>query len=84
MEARDQARVAGAIAAVNGINAVLAPLFMRLYHLNHAAPFLLNTTLMLGLLAYAFQNVQLRNADPQPAGVQASTIAALERSDEAG
>jgi MFS family permease len=84
VEARDQARVAGAIAAVNGINAVLAPLFMRLYHVNHAGPFLLNMALMLGLLVYAFQNRQLRNADPQPAGVQASTIAALERRDEAG
>ncbi|HEV2531776.1 MFS transporter [Phenylobacterium sp.] len=84
VEAKDQARVAGAIAAVNGINAVLAPVFMRLYHLNHAAPFLLNMALMLGLLAYAFQNHQLRNADPQPAGTAASTIAALERSDEAG
>jgi len=84
VEARDQARVAGAIAAVNGINAVLAPAFMRLYHLDHAGPFLLNMALMLGLLAYAFLNGRLRNADPQPAGVQASTIAALERRDEAG
>jgi MFS family permease len=84
VEAKDQARVAGAIAAVNGINAVLAPLFMRLYHFHHAAPFLLNMALMLGLLAYAFTNAQLRNADPQPAGVAASTIAGLERSDEAG
>jgi MFS family permease len=84
VDARDQARVAGAIAAVNGINAVLAPAFMRLYHLHHAAPFLLNMALMLGLLVYAFRNAQLKNADPQPAGVRASTIAALERSDEAG
>jgi hypothetical protein len=84
VESKDQARVAGAIAAVNGINAVLAPVFMRLYHLNHAAPFLLNMALMLGLLAYAFQNMQLRKADVQMAGAGASTIAALERSDEAG
>jgi MFS family permease len=84
VEAKDQARVAGAIAAVNGINAVLAPAFMRLYHLNHAAPFVLNMVLMLGLLAYCFRNRQLRNADPHPAGADASTMAALERSDEAG
>lgn len=84
VEAHDQARVAGAIAAVNGINAVLAPAFMRLYHLNHAGPFVLNMALMLGLLVYAFRNAQLKNADPQPAGVRASTIAGLERSDEAG
>jgi MFS family permease len=84
VEAKDQARVAGGIAAVNGINAVLAPVFMRLYHLNHAAPFLLNMSLMLALLAYAFRNAQLRAADPEPAGVKASTMAGLERSDEAG
>jgi MFS family permease len=84
VEAKDQARVAGGIAAVNGINAVLAPVFMRLYHLNHAAPFLLNMSLMLVLLAYAFRNAQLRAADPEPAGVRASTLAGLERSDEAG
>jgi len=84
VEAKDQARVAGAIAAVNGINAVLAPVFMRIYHLNHAAPFLLNMSLMLGLLVYAFRNRQLRTADVQMAGAGASTIAALERSDEAG
>jgi MFS family permease len=84
VEARDQARVAGAIAAVNGINAVLAPAFMRLYHLHHAAPFVLNMALMLGLLVYAFRNAQLRNADPQPATRADTTLATLERSDEGG
>src|SRR6185503_6240892 len=39
---KDQARVAGAIAAVNGVNAVFAPAFMALYRANHAAPFYLN------------------------------------------
>lgn len=84
VEAQDQARAAGAIAAVNGINVVLAPAFMRLYHLDHAAPFVLNMVLMLGLLIYALRNAQLRRAFPQPAGAGAATIAALERSDEAG
>jgi len=82
VEAKDQARVAGAIAAVNGINAVLAPAFMRLYHLSHAGPFLLNMALMLGLLVYALRNRELRKAAPEAVGAEASTMAALERSDE--
>jgi MFS family permease len=82
--ARDQARVAGGIAAVNGINAVLAPAFVRLYEFNHRAPFALNMMLLLGLLAYAFASGALRRADPHPAGPGASTLAALEKSDEAG
>jgi MFS family permease len=80
----DQARVAGAIAAVNGINVVLAPAFMWLYRHMHAGPFLLNAALMVGLLIYAFQNLQLRNADPEPATRQDATLATLERSDEGG
>lgn len=82
--ARDQARVAGGIAAVNGINAVLAPAFVRLYELNHAAPFALNMALLAGLLVYAFVSGPLRHADPHPAGAAASTLAGLEKSDEAG
>jgi MFS family permease len=81
---KDQARVAGAIAAVNGINAVFAPAFMALYRHAHAAPFVLNMALMLGLLAYAFVNRGLRNADPAPATREDATLATLERSDEGG
>jgi MFS family permease len=81
---RDQARVAGAIAAVNGINAVFAPAFMALYRWRHAAPFLLNMSLMLGMLAYAFLSGPLRNADPAPATRGDVAAATLERSDEAG
>ena len=81
---KDQARVAGAIAAVNGINAVFAPAFMALYHRAHAMPFILNMVLMLGLLAYAFVNRGLRNADPAPATRADATMATLERSDEGG
>jgi MFS family permease len=83
--ARDQARVAGGIAAVNGINAVLAPAFVRLYEANHAAPFALNMALLAGLLGYALINGPLRRADPEPATkAGASTIAGLEKSDESG
>ena len=80
----EQARVAGAVAAVNGINVVLAPLFMTLYKHVQSGPFLVAAALMLGLLVYAFRNPQLRNADPQPASREVATLATLEMSDEAG
>jgi MFS family permease len=81
---KDQARVAGAIAAVNGINAVFAPAFMALYRANHAAPFFLNMALMLGLLVYAFVSKPLRNADPAAVTREEATMATIERSDEGG
>lgn len=80
----EQARVAGAIAAVNGINVVFAPAFVWLYEHNNPAPFLLNMTLMLGMLIFAFRNKQLRNADPNAATRQDTVIATLEKSDEGG
>jgi MFS family permease len=81
---KDQARVAGAIAAVNGINAALAPVFMALYRHSHAAPFLLNMSLMLSLLAFALLNRTLRNAAPTPTTQDDATLATLEQSDEGG
>jgi hypothetical protein len=81
---KDQARVAGTIAAVNGINAVFAPAFMALYRANHAAPFFLNMALMLGLLAYAFISKPLRNADPAAVTREEATMATIERADESG
>ena len=78
----EQARVAGAIAAVNGVNVVLAPLFVMLYEHIPSAPFLLNMTMMLAMLLYAFRNPQLRNADPKPATRADTAIATLEKSDE--
>ncbi len=81
---KDQARVAGAIAAVNGINAVFAPAFMALYRANHSAPFFLNMALMLGLLVYAFASKALRNADPAAVTREETTMATIERSDEGG
>ncbi|HLZ75281.1 MFS transporter [Phenylobacterium sp.] len=79
---KDQARVAGAIAAVNGINAVFAPAFMALYHASHSAPFYLNAALMLCLLVYAFVSKPLANADPAAVTREEATMATIERSDE--
>lgn len=84
VEMREQARVAGAIAAVNGINVVFAPLFVMLYEAVHPAPFLLNAGFMLAMLAYAFLNPQLRAAAPEPATQADATMATLEKSDESG
>jgi MFS family permease len=81
---KDQARVAGAIAAVNGINAVFAPAFMALYRASHSAPFFLNMALMLGLLVYAFVSPALRNADPAAVTREETTMATIERTDEGG
>jgi MFS family permease len=80
----EQARTAGAIAAVNGVNVVLAPAFVLLYERIHWAPFVLNATMMLTLLVYAFRNPQLKNADPKPATQADSAIATLEKGDEGG
>jgi MFS family permease len=80
----EQARVAGAIAAVNGINVIFAPGFVFLYQHFGPAPFVLNAVLMLGMLVYAFRNPALKNADPQPATRDAATMATLEKSDEGG
>jgi MFS family permease len=80
----EQARVAGAIAAVNGVNVVFAPAFVWLYEHNNAAPFLLNMTAMLAMLIFAFRSKALRNADPMPATRADTAIATLEKSDEGG
>lgn len=84
VDMHEQARAAGAIAAVNGVNVVFAPLFVFLYQHFGPAPFIVNTLLMTGLLAYAFRNTALKNADPKPASRDATTLATLERSDEGG
>lgn len=80
----EQARVAGAIAAVNGINVVFAPAFVFLYQHYGPLPFLLNTALMAWMLVYAFRSAALKNADPQPATRDAATLATLEKRDEGG
>ena len=78
----EQARAAGAIAAVNGVNVVLAPLFVLLYERVAPAPFFLNMAILLGLLLYAYRNPRLRDADPAPAPREETLRATLERRDE--
>lgn len=78
----DQARVAGAIAAVNGLNVVLAPFFVQLYERFGQAPFLLNVAILLALLVYAMKNRALKNADPSPATRAQAAMATLESREE--
>ncbi|MBQ1543019.1 MFS transporter [Caulobacter sp. CCUG 60055] len=78
----EQARVAGAIAAVNGVNVVLGPAYVKLYEMVHAAPFLLNAAILAAMLAYAFLSQPLRSAGENPATDADAALATLERTEE--
>jgi hypothetical protein len=79
----EQASAAGAIAAVNGVNVILAPLAVAFYKLNAPGPFLLNAAILAGLLVFAFSNRTLRIVGVAPlGGEQVAITATLERSDE--
>jgi hypothetical protein len=80
----EQARAAGAIGAINGLNVIFAPFFVWLYEAVHPAPFLLNATILGGLLAYALKNAVLREAGSKTPPEDEATLAMLERSDEGG
>ena len=80
----EQARAAGAIAAVNGVNVVVAPLFVLLYGAWHPAPFLLNMAILGGLLIFALANGVLGRAGADPTTEDESTQSTLEQSREGG
>ena len=81
----EQARAAGAIAAINGTSVIVAPLLgVSLYKLFHPTPYLMNLLLLLGLLAYAVWNPTLRSVGAEPMRDEASTQAQLERVEEGG
>jgi MFS family permease len=80
----EQAQAAGAIAMVNGLNVILAPLFVMLYEAFNPAPFLLNAAILVGLFAYAMTNGILRKAGEGGNADEEATVAALERADEGG
>lgn len=83
VNAQDQAGAAGAIAAINGLNVVVAPLFVLLYEKIAWAPFVLNATILTCLLGYAIRQAVLRSVN-QAGATEEATIAGLERSDEGG
>src|SRR5215217_120478 len=82
----EQAQAAAAIAAVNGLNVIIAPLFVGLYEAVAWAPFLLNAAILAGLTVFAFRNSILRKAGEGASSDEEdeATLALLERSDEGG
>lgn len=58
---KDQTRVAGAVGAVNGVNVLFAPFAVALYEVSASAPFLLESVVLAGLLAYACLSPTLSN-----------------------
>ena len=80
----EQARVAGAISAIFGLNVIFAPLFVWLYQEVPAGPFLLNMAILAGLLVYALKNGVLREAGEKPTTDEDAAASLLKRSDEGG
>jgi MFS family permease len=83
VDMEDQAGAAGAIAAVNGVNIVLAPFAVSFYKLSAPGPFLLEAAVLAGLFAYAYLNPTLRSVGAIAADRETLAIeTTLERSDE--
>lgn len=78
----EQAGAAGAIAAVNGVNAIVAPLFVLLYGAFHPAPFLVDAAILAGLLVYALTNGVLANAGAEATTTDETALSSLERDRE--
>ncbi|HEY1414341.1 MAG TPA: MFS transporter [Caulobacteraceae bacterium] len=78
----EQAGAAGAIAAVNGINSVVAPLFVLLYGAFHPAPFLVNAAILGAMTVYALRNRVLARAGDHEATEDEAAQASLERQRE--
>ena len=82
VEQPEQAAAAGAIAAVNGLNVILAPLFLLLYERVRPGPFVVSAVILAGLTVYAYANPALRTVSDAAASDDETTEALLERSDE--
>ena len=78
----EQARAAGAIAAINGVNVVVAPLFVLLYGASRPAPFLVNTVILAGLLLFALFNGVLARAGSEPTTEDEAAESSLTRNQE--
>ena len=81
----EQARAAGAIAAIYGSSVIVAPLLgVSLYKVFHPTPYLINVILLAGLLIFAFRNDLLRTVGAEPARDEDTTPAGPERIEEGG
>jgi predicted MFS family arabinose efflux permease len=78
----EQAHAAGAIAAVNGVNVVVAPLFVLLYGVSHPAPFLVNAAVLGCMLVLALCDRVLAHAGDAPATENDAALSSLERNQE--
>ncbi len=57
----EQGAVAGAISAINGASVIIAPVLgVALYKWAHPSPYLLNVTILIGLVAYALLDPVMR------------------------
>lgn len=79
----EQARAAGLIASVNGLNVILAPAFVWSYEHFGPAPFILTASILTGLLIYAFRQPTLRSVSAERSD-EAEVASTLERRDEGG
>jgi MFS family permease len=85
VEPEEQARAAGAIAAINGASVIFAPVLgVWLYEKIHPAPYLLNVIILVSLLAFAYANRTLRTVGVTPATEDDSSAAQFERLEEGG
>ena len=84
VEMHEQARVAGAISSIFGLNVIFAPLFVVLYERVHAGPFLLNMLILIGLFAMALRNPVLGRAGERTTTDEETNASLLERRDEGG
>lgn len=82
--AKDQAGAAGAIAAINGLNVVVAPLFVLLYQQIGWGPFILNAVILAAMLVYAIRQPTLAKSPTDGDAQDEATLAGLERNDESG
>ncbi|MFN3858741.1 MAG: MFS transporter [Caulobacter sp.] len=80
----EQARAAGAIAAVNGLNVIIAPVFVWVYGVFHQGPFILNSLILGAMLVFALRNSVLRDAGETPPDDEETAAAMMERRDEGG
>jgi MFS family permease len=74
----EQGAVAGAISAINGASVIIAPVLgVALYKWAHPSPYLLNVTILIGLVAYALLDPVMRkvgDATPREARDEAQVV----------
>ena len=68
----EQGAVAGAISAINGASVIIAPVLgVALYKWAHPSPYLLNVTILVGLVAYALLDPVMRKVGDATASREA-------------